>query len=1198
MIVNETIVPAPSKKEKRALRLMISLGLVAMLFFLYTFFHSSNRGEGILFYMLATTLLYSCLKTLHEWYHYFSISIPPEPVAVEEYTVDVLTTFCSGEPYDMLGQTLAAAQRIRYPHTTWCCDEEDDPRVAELCRLYGARHITRTEKKNAKAGNINNALQYATGALTVVLDPDHVPAPGFLDKVVPYFNDPGVGFVQVVQAYYNHHETLVAKGAAQQTYQFYGPMMMSMHAYGTVQAIGANCTFRRAAIDSIGGHAAGLAEDMNTAMHLHAVGWKSVYLPAVLTRGLVPATLSAYYKQQLKWSRGTFELLFTSFPKLFTKFTWRQKLHYFTLPFHYLCGFIFLLNFLIPVCSLFSGRIPLSMDIGAFLVAAGPLIWMTLLIRHYVQKWVAEETERGFHVVGGLLQIGTWWVHLTGLLYTIFRKKVPYIPTPKDDSARTPLKLHLPNIVVILISLLAILYGLWFGLNPYTRFMALLAGLNIFFMLFVIRISGRTPLLLSTFAPGRKLKRFFWITRHWLYAQLRRYAIFLSVGILLISILCYNVIHNEDVFVADEKLAGNDIYIALEWKYHHGLMGDTHEKYSPAIFSFSESLSSCNFNLPEKEMKEAYKAGVIPMLRLLLPGSQGFSDSLLAGAYDDGILNPFATRLKTLGPLFISLNLERPGSVERIATSIELQQTKKKVWIYMHQFLQKEGVFDLAWVWEINGLEKMEEEFPGYAYADWLHVPFNGLDELPPGEKGEQLLVERYRKFSATRLFTSGFPVMFSGLDAMAGNVADAELLVKMIRNSFPEVKCLLLNKQIDWGNEKHSFARFHVSPDTVMSGVSAPNMPFRWKDTLRGVGYDNGFYWFRNKHELSRKALSLDIAAMRRLNINAVMRPMPGAYDHALLQELNQAQMSLVVKNAAAFTPEDVLDEKVMQKEKTRILELVRTIKDEKSVVAWNLGEDMIHVMEYLFPAPELFYYRTQYTNWLAQVCIEIRKLDSARPIGIEVRWNSRGRARIDLLKKRVPLLNTYFLVADSSMKSAIRFPLPEGGVWGALPATQLNNAPTAPVYFLPAWQDQEAANNLSLDGLLDLEGRKKTFYDIVAGEWGAQRSDKKTLPAVKILKPADVVGENYVLTYHALIKDDSGEWQLYTGMPENMQFEWFLIMTDRLGRFRYMKPLGKGSSVSVTIPPGHQRCRLYLRAILNGKVSEAISTLNIPLY
>ena len=228
------------------------------------------------------------------------------------------------------------------------CDEADDPYLKELCRELSVNHITRVNKINAKAGNINNALKHSSGELCVVLDPDHVPFPEFLDPIVSHFNNPEIGFVQVVQAYKNNGENLIAKGAAQQTYQFYGPMMMTMNKYGTVLAIGANCTFRRAALESIGGHAAGLAEDMHTAMKLHSKGWKSVYVPSVLARGLVPSTLSAYYKQQLKWSRGVFDLLLHAYPKLFKGFTWQQKIHYGVLPMHYLSGVMYLITFLIP----------------------------------------------------------------------------------------------------------------------------------------------------------------------------------------------------------------------------------------------------------------------------------------------------------------------------------------------------------------------------------------------------------------------------------------------------------------------------------------------------------------------------------------------------------------------------------------------------------------------------------------------------------------------------------------------------------------------------------------------------------------------------------------------------------------------------------------------------------------------------------
>ena len=528
----------PTLKEKRALRLMIITGVISIVFFMYTLWHKAMVGNYPLYVLLMIALTYYCLKYLHEWYHYFSISVDEPPVTNKIYTVDILTTYCAGEPFDMLQQTLEAIQKITYPHTAWCCDEADDPLVKNLCLQLGVKHVTRTIKKNAKAGNINNALQYATGELCVVLDPDHIPSPDMLDHLVAYFDDQSIGFVQIVQAYYNQKESLVAKGAAQQTYQFYGPMMMAMHSYGTVQAIGANCTFRRAALDSIGGHASGLSEDMHTAMQMHAKGWRSVYVPSILTRGLVPATLSSYYKQQLKWSRGTWELLLVTYPKLFTKFTWRQKIHYLTLPFHYLSGLIFLINFLIPVIALFTGIIPLKMDVFSFLLASLPFFAMGLLIRHYVQKWVAEESDRGFHLVGGILQIGTWWVHSVGFVYTLLRKKVPYIPTPKNDSDSLPLQYNLPNIAVLVISLTAIIYGLWNDYNPYTAFMVVLASMQIFFMVFILSVSGYVNKKSAVSNIANKLRGSSWLIEK-THGLLRNYSLSLSFLVVAVFIFAF-----------------------------------------------------------------------------------------------------------------------------------------------------------------------------------------------------------------------------------------------------------------------------------------------------------------------------------------------------------------------------------------------------------------------------------------------------------------------------------------------------------------------------------------------------------------------------------------------------------------------------------------------------------------------------------
>lgn len=475
---------APNPRDVHAIRFMILLGLITMGLFLYWFLDDDHVGYGPLYWLLTTALGFKLLRTLHEWYHYYDVSVPVKPGLKSRYKVDVLTTACPGEPHSMIIGTLEAIQNIRYPHTAYLCDEGNDPALKAACERLGVKHVTRTIKKNAKAGNINNALEHhATGDICLILDPDHVPQPEFLDEVLPYFEDPDVGFVQVVQAYSNQKESLIAYGAAEQTYSFYGPMMMGMNSYGTVQAIGANCTFRRKALDSIGGHAAGLAEDMHTAMQLHAKGWKSVYLPKILTRGLVPGTLAAYYKQQIKWARGTFELLFAVYPKLFSQFTWRQKIHYFTLPLYYLFGVFNFIDFLIPVLALVLAEFPWYVSLGEFVVMFMPFFCISICIRQFAQRWYHEKNEKGFHLFGGILRTGTWWVFGLGLIYSILRVKVPYIPTPKDDKPKNNFWLSLPNIIVCLVSIGAIMYsqhkyGHVYN-NPYVQMMSLFALTNV-----------------------------------------------------------------------------------------------------------------------------------------------------------------------------------------------------------------------------------------------------------------------------------------------------------------------------------------------------------------------------------------------------------------------------------------------------------------------------------------------------------------------------------------------------------------------------------------------------------------------------------------------------------------------------------------------------------------------------------------------
>jgi cellulose synthase (UDP-forming) len=751
----------PEKKELRTIRLLIWTGLLLMILFLVWFINPHHIGNLFLYSLLTFALGFRLLRMLHEWYHYYHISVPEKPVLEYPFKVDVFTTACPGEPCEMIIRTLEAIQEIKYPHTTYLCDEGDDPVYREACKRLGVIHVTRSEKVNAKAGNINNALQQAKGDLCLILDPDHIPHPEFLDRVVPYFQNPELGYVQVVQAYYNRKESLVAYGAAEQTYHFYGPMMMSMNSYGTAQAIGANCTFRRAALDSIGGHAPGLAEDMHTAMRIHAKGWKSIYVPEVLSKGLVPSTLPSYYKQQLKWSRGTFELLYTTYFRLFSGFTWRQKLHYFTLPLYYLFGLVNLIEILVPALAIMMAVFPWNVNLAEFLIMYLPLFFTSLGIRQYAQRWLLEKHEKGFHLVGGILRTGSWWVYVLGFVYTIIRKKVPYIPTAKDDKPRNNWRVSIPNILACLFSLGAIIYsakaygrGAFF--HPYNLLMVGFVFTNVTILGLVV-MAGQERFMVSVvefiraqvrgFPAVKSLKYRIGQLRRGLLYSLRNYPVYISLTVILVAIgivamremNTYKIQAQKPIEVHKKEPFYTGIYVP---ELESSPFPKTLQSYEEAMgtrFSIASIYQAWGTRsleeFPLDFIRKSHQSGRVPMITWE-PWSNTFPESgsrpalaenrkimeAISEGYFDNYLRAYAKKVReTEGPIFLRFahepdNPQYPWSPAGENTPEEYVQA----WRYVVDLFREEKADNVRWVWNPWKAVNIYDYYPGDQYVDWI----------------------------------------------------------------------------------------------------------------------------------------------------------------------------------------------------------------------------------------------------------------------------------------------------------------------------------------------------------------------------------------------------------------------------------------------------------------------------------------------
>jgi cellulose synthase/poly-beta-1,6-N-acetylglucosamine synthase-like glycosyltransferase len=1256
---NLTTVSAPSKTEMITLRLMIGIGMCSMFYLLYCLFDRAQIGYAPFYWILMLAISVNCLRILHEWYHYFAISIPAEPAAGHVFSVDIFTTFCAGEPPAMVVATLEAIQQIQYPHTTYLCDEADDPYLKEVCRRLNVRHITRTFHTDAKAGNINHALQFASGELCVILDPDHVPQPDFLEPILAHFNDPRIGFVQIVQAYYNLGENFIAKGAAQQTFQFYGPIMMSMNSYGTVQAIGANCTFRRAALDSIGGHAAGLAEDMHTALQLHAKGWTSVYVPAVLARGLVPASLSAYYAQQLKWSRGTFEIFFTSFIRRFTRLTWRQRIHYATVPLYYLSGFVVLINFLIPVLSLSTGLIPLRVDIMDFLLLGMPMIVSTILIRHYVQRWVMEEKERGFHLIGGLLQIGTWWIYIIGFVYTVIRRKVPYIPTPKDSNSPNPWSLNLPNLAVILVSVLAIFFGLRYDWNPYSLIMAGIAGVNCAILTTVIvmsraddeiKLRDRYAWIKKLLVIPLLLKRKFWLLRHtFIYSSLRK----LGLLLLTLSVLSAWYLLKVDARLPSGKASPPPPPAA----FYTGVFqpGNTPGLVSMDEVSRYQAATGSRFNivslyipwgdapqcfLPDSLLRRIHANHSLPMITWEPWGSlfaqtttsgtapeKNIFRRLVTGAFDH-YLERIASQISQLHqPVFIRFAHEPDNPAYPWSpTGSNTPEEYKAGWRYVYEYFLRKGLNQVIWVWNPWKASNVAAYFPGKQYVDWLGVTVLDYGAL---RKATDSFEDLYRPFHQQDLFRSGIPVMVGEMGSLAPPEGQADWFTAAFRaigQQFPEIRAtVFFNSGHDKNVPENSAAAFldwqWKSPDRILrllqenpqldsSGrvpgwtdlpqpeLTAPSAVRPLPAGIHGMNYHTGKNWYRNYHDLTRRRVVADLEEMRSIGITAIRRYGPGIYDRNVLKVAKQTGMQVMYAFWIPALTGTEGDEENLSAARRSILSTVRSMKDEQSIMAWSIGNTAPFA-----PAghqkPAAIYEQAHLLQWLNELVSDIKSIDHRRPVTIDIDLTAHLQASVAMLRTSVPSVDAFGVVIGQDTTGM----------------AQLNHMDQVPIFisgifpqhlsllrqlplmpvFIKEFQDQQTRDFITFDGVTDHWGRRKPGYYLVGSQW-ATAAPSAQLPSVKILRPAKTVFSHRELIYCALVNTGNG-WRFPGPGEQHLRFEWHLVKTGENGEGIYLKNLGRGASIAVNIPDQPERFRIYLQVVDGKNVDGAQSTLNLPL-
>ncbi len=363
--------------------------------------------------------------------------------------VDVFITV-AGEPIDIIEETAIAARDMSYPnHRVYILNDgfvakkDNWQEVEEMAKRLGIGCFTRTVPGGAKAGNINNAISLTTAPYFVIFDADHIPHADFLEKTMPYFADPKMGFVQTPQFYKNAYLNDTTKGAWEQQALFYGPICRGKNHYNATTMCGTNMVLSRHATLEVGGMCTeSIAEDFATGMFIHEKGYKSAYVSEVLAEGLAPEDFLSYTKQQFRWARGALDVIFKYNLLMRKGLTFTQKLQYLSSVSFFLSGIVVLTNIMLPVIFLYSGIVAIKVS-GMFLAAVFiPFIFLTLYNLSMTSNYRFTFLALSFAISG-------FWIQLQALWSSLTKQKVSFAITSKRAVEGSFINLVTPHLVYI-----------------------------------------------------------------------------------------------------------------------------------------------------------------------------------------------------------------------------------------------------------------------------------------------------------------------------------------------------------------------------------------------------------------------------------------------------------------------------------------------------------------------------------------------------------------------------------------------------------------------------------------------------------------------------------------------------------------------------------------------------------------------------
>lgn len=501
--------------------------LFTSIYIIWRLFFTLPTSYGLLSLILGSILLIvEMMGTFDFFLHFIGITklvVPMKPILNKDCEYPHVDVFIAtyNEPEDILYKTIIGCKNMDYPDKDkvhiYILDDGKRGSIKQLCEENSIGYITRDNNEHAKAGNINNALQYTSSPYIVTFDADMIPLHNFLTETIPYFIDNSIkraneklngareedmtkpiGFIQTPQAFYNadifQHRLFSENVIPNEQDYFHRDVQVSRNASNSVIYSGSNTVISRKALEDVGGFVTGIiTEDIATGIKVQVNGYQCFATNKILATGLAPYDLEAIIKQRNRWARGCIQTFRKSNPIFIKGLNMLQRLNYFNSLLYWYTPFKQFVFILAPILfTVFGVRLFDASLLEVLLIWLPMFVFNTVTFKKFCGKRRSMKWTNIYDTI--LMPTLMWAVFLETFGIKMDKFEVTSKKRENKKSTKYKLQLFIPHAILYILTVMGITKSIleivfhhnadytinlfWLTINGYSLFMSLLFALE------------------------------------------------------------------------------------------------------------------------------------------------------------------------------------------------------------------------------------------------------------------------------------------------------------------------------------------------------------------------------------------------------------------------------------------------------------------------------------------------------------------------------------------------------------------------------------------------------------------------------------------------------------------------------------------------------------------------------------------------